>query len=145
LFNGPNPVLQVLSRAIPAISLFLMRRISTRQIRSLAQNRRPIKNKNGSSLETETKNGLGTRLFPAHPAKVTCIYRNQQVSVNPKFASVGEGISILPQAETAIPRSASVRYICREECSQTVRSSAPKKDFREADHQNQADGLILSP
>jgi hypothetical protein len=96
LFNGPSPVLQVLSRAIPAISLFLMRRISTRQIRSFAQNRRPIKKKNGSSLETETKNGLGTRLFTAHPAKVTCIYRNQQVSVNPKFASVGDRVLLPP-------------------------------------------------
>jgi hypothetical protein len=69
LFNGPSPVLQVLSRAIPAISLFLICRISTRQIRSFARNRHPIKMKNGSSLETETKNGLGTRIVFRAPDK----------------------------------------------------------------------------
>jgi hypothetical protein len=69
LFNGPNPVLQVLSRANPAISLFLIRRISTHQIRTLAQKPSSPKKENGSSLETETKNGLGTRIVSRAPGK----------------------------------------------------------------------------
>ena len=49
----------------------------------------PIKNKNGSSLLTETKQSVRDtrRGFGPFPAKVGCIYRNPRPTVNLNFAS----------------------------------------------------------
>ena len=60
---------------------------------------KPIKNKNGSSLVTETNNrsGMQRRWFGLLPAKVGCIYRIPRLTVNPNFASALKALAELLQ------------------------------------------------